>query len=102
MKVHTFGGYVDFGCNDYGNTPIDFELTDEEYDAVMRHIEDGDSFSDSEDLEDLYNRVLAVTEQQIREELEEEVADGYEHGDGKDVLAYYGIGVKFEFDDTCD
>lgn len=97
MKLHTFGGWVEFGRGDYGNTPVDFELTDDEYSAVMSHIDSGDTFSDCEDLGDLYQRVLAAAEQQIREELEAEVTEGYEHGDGQDVLAYYRVGVNFEY-----
>ena len=118
MKIHTFGGWVEFGRGDYGNTPVDFELTEEEYAAVMRHIEannklwdpNDDAFDEEDeeevqefwecdDLQDLYDRVLAAAEQQIREELEAEVAEGYEHGDGKDVLAYYSVGVNFEYSD---
>lgn len=121
MPIHTFGGWVEFGRGDYGNTPVDFELTDEEYAAVMRRIEvnnkpwdadDEDSeeeeylaFCDCEDLSDLYSRVLDATEQQIREELEEANAEELElygedaelHGDGEDVLAYYNVGVNFEY-----
>ena len=97
MRIHTFGGWVEFGRGDYGNTPVDFDLTESEYEAVMRHIDDGDTFSDCDDLQDLYDRVQAAAEQQIREELEAEVAEGYEHGDGKDVLAYYNVGVNFEY-----
>lgn len=96
MKIHTFGGWVEFGRNDYGETPVDFELTDAEYDLVIQHIDAGDTFSDCTDLEDLYTRVLAAAKAQIREELEEEVREGYEHGDGEDVLAYYNVGVNFE------
>ena len=121
MKTHTFGGWVEFFRGDYGNTPVDFELTDEEYAAVMRHIEannkpwdadDEDSeedeylaFCDCEDLQDLYDRVLAATEAQIRAELEEENeearrlygADAHLHGNGDDVLAHYTVGVNFEY-----
>ena len=97
MRIHTFGGWVEFGRGDYGNTPVDFDLTEAEYEAVMQHIDAGDTFSDCDDLQDLYDRVRAAAEQQIREELEAEVAEGYEHGDGKDVLAYYNVGVNFEY-----
>lgn len=97
MRIHTFGGWVEFGRGDYGSTPVDFDLTDTEYEAVMRHIDAGDTFSDCDDLRDLYDRVQAAAEQQIREELEEEVAEGYEHGDGEDVLAYYRVGVNLEY-----
>lgn len=97
MQIHTFGGWVEYGRGDCGSTPVDFDLTDDEYAGVLQHIEDGDSFSDCEDLSDLYDRVLEAAEQQIREELEAEVAEGYEHGDGKDVLAYYNVGVNFEY-----
>ena len=97
MVTHTFGGWVEFGRGDYGNTPVDFDLTEEEYEAVLRHIAAGDRFRDCEDLGDLYSRVLGTTERQIREELEAEVSEGYEHGDGEDVLAYYNVGVNFEY-----
>ena len=122
MKTHTFGGWVEFFRGDYGNTPVDFELTDEEYAAVMRHIEannkpwDADdeeseeeylAFCDCEDLQDLYDRVLAATEAQIRAELEEENEEArrlygeaaHLHGNGEDVLAYYNVGVNFEYSD---
>ena len=97
-------------------------MTDEEYAAVMRHIEannkpwdadDEDSeeeylaFCDCEDLQDLYDRVLAATEAQIRAELEEENEEArrlygeaaHLHGNGEDVLAYYNVGVNFEYSD---
>lgn len=107
MVTHTFGGWVEFGRGDYGNTPVDFDLTEEEYEAVLRHIDAGDRFCDCEDLSDLYSRVLSATGDQIREELEEANAEELElygedaelHGDGEDVLAYYDFGVNFEYSD---
>lgn len=105
MISHTFGGWVEFGRGDYGNTPVDFDLTEEEYEAVLRHIDAGDRFRDCEDLSDLYSRVLSAASDQIREELEEANAEEIElygedaelHGDGEDVLAYYNVGVNFEY-----
>ncbi len=98
---------ADFGRGDYGNTPVDFDLTEEEYEAVLRHIDAGDRFQDCEDLGDLYSRVLSAAGEQIREELEEANAEELElygedaelHGDGEDVLAYYNFGVNFEYSD---
>lgn len=73
MKEYTFLRSVSFGAGD-SSDPIEFsiDVTDEEYDLLKMHEDEGDCFEEIEDLSDVYSRALLKASELSIDELEAE------------------------------
>lgn len=94
MKEFTFPAWVEFGRNDYGETWVVVELTDEESERLVKHGTRRetyyDGFSQCNETRDIYDKVYTAAVDQITEELGEDWLDEDERADHK-----FSCGVKF-------
>lgn len=108
MKEFTFPAWCEFGKNDYGETWVCAELTDEDSERLIKFGTQRDAyyggFSQCEKLHDIYAKVYTIAVDQITEELrdcedwvdEDDASNPNWRADHK-----YACGVKFpnEFED---
>ena len=75
MKLITFIAYCTYGKGDSGESYVEVELTDEEYERVMTFGTKSDvfynGFSNCEELKDVYDKVYAIAVDQMTEEMRE-------------------------------
>lgn len=73
MKTITFIAYCTFGKGDSGESEVEVELTDEEYERVMTLGTNADvyydGFEECEELRDIYDKVYAIAVDQMTEEM---------------------------------
>ena len=73
MKTITFPAYCTFGKGDSGESEVEVELTDEEYERVMalgtKPDVYYDGFDECEELKDIYDKVYAIAVNQMTEEM---------------------------------
>lgn len=73
MNTITFLAYCTFGKGDSGETEVDVELTDEEYERVMTLGTKADvyynGFSRCAELKDIYDKVYAIAVDQMTDEI---------------------------------
>lgn len=100
MNTFTFPAWVEFGKNDYGETWVDVNLTDEESERLLKFGTQSDNyyggFFQCEEIQDIYDKVYTIAVDQITEELGEDWLDEDKRADEK-----FSCGVKFpsEFED---
>ena len=108
MKEFTFPAWVEFGRNDYGETWVSVELTDEEAERLVKFgtIKEKyyDGFSSCCETQDIFEKVYAAAVDQITEELRD-CEDFVDEDDANDpnwrADHKFSCGVKFpeEFKD---
>ena len=110
MKTITFPAYCTFGKGDSGETEVEVELTDEEYEKVMEYGTDEeyyyDGFAECEALKDIYDKVYSIAVDQMTEEMRDfgDLDDEYV-GDPNwkvDDLYHCGVHFPFEFEDLIE
>ncbi len=55
---------------DSGESQVEYPVTEKERKAILNAIEDGDLFGEVEQLEDLYDRVMAAAKDKLEEDLD--------------------------------
>ena len=53
-----------------GDSEVDYSVTSDEMELIEAALENGDSFEDIDDLEDLYARVMKAAQEKLIEDLE--------------------------------
>lgn len=107
MKEFTFIAYCTFGKGDSGETEVDVELTDEEYERLIKFGTQPDiyynEFYRCKELEDLYNKIYNIAVDQMTEEMRDfgDLEDKYANDPNWKVDDLYPCGVNFprEFED---
>jgi hypothetical protein len=104
MKEITFVAYCRFGKGDSGETDVEIELTDEEYERVMTLGTDANvyykGFSNCEELRDIYDKAYAKAIDQMTEEMRDygELEEEYASDPNWKIDDMYACGVNFPFD----
>lgn len=113
MKTVTFPAYCTFGKGDSGESEVDVELTDEEYERVMALGTDADiyydGFSECEELKDIYDKVYQIAVAQMTEEMrdygEAEIIESLGANDPNwkiDDTFHCGVNFPFGFEDMIE
>lgn len=110
MKTITFPAYCTFGKGDSGETEVEVELTDEEYERVMKYGTDEDyyydGFSECEELKDIYDKVYTIAVDQMTEEMRDfgDLDEKYANDPNwkVDDLYHCGVHFPFEFEDIIE
>jgi hypothetical protein len=68
----TFEYWYSFGKGDYGESSIEMEITEEEYERLQKAEETGDEFYACKMVEDIYNRAYELAEEDATNTLIEE------------------------------
>ena len=111
METITFIAYCTYGKGDSGESEVDVELTDEEYERVMALGTKADvfykGFSRCTELKDIYDKVYAIAVEQMTDEIlmgdfdedDERLSDPNWKADDT-----YACGVNFpwEFEDMIE
>ena len=80
-----------FGKGDYGESYIEIELTDEEYERFQEAQESGEEFYECESVEDIYNRACELADEDATADL---MAEGM-LDEGETASELYPITVYF-------
>lgn len=104
MKEYTFIACCTFGKGDSGESYVDVELTDEEYDRLIKYGTQPDiyynGFSRCKDLADLYKRIYDIAIDQMTEEMRDfgDLEEKYASDPDWKVSDIYSCGVNFPFE----
>ena len=104
MKEFTFTAYCTFGRGDSGETEVDVELTDEEYERLVKFGTQPDiyynGFSKCKELADLYNRIYSLAVDQMTEEMRDfgDLEEKYANDPNWKVNDLYHCGVNFPWE----
>lgn len=104
MKEYTFIAYCTFGKGDSGESYVDVELTDEEYDRLIKYGTQPDiyynGFSKCKELADLYKRVYDIAIDQMTEEMRDfgDLEEKYANDPNFKINDLYPCGVNFPFE----
>lgn len=96
--IECFDVLVRFGRDDAGESFIDMELTEEEYERIQEAKESGEDFAECESVADIYERACEIADEVVSEELRE--AGWLEEGQTASEL--YPVEVYFESEDDDD
>lgn len=110
MKEYTFIAYCTFGKGDSGESWVDVELTDEEFERLKKFGTQPDiyynGFSRCKELADLYNRIYNIAVEQMTEEMRDfgNLEEKYANDPNWKVDDLYPCGVNFprEFEDLIE
>ena len=80
-----------FGKGDYGESYIEMEVTEEEYERLQEAQESGEEFYECELVEDIYNRACELADEDATADL---IAEGILE-DGRKASELYPIEVCF-------
>lgn len=98
MRSIEFSAWCSFGKNDNEETIVIFDLTEEEIERLQEAAEEWywDDFSDCEEVNDIYEKVLEAAVDQITEEMKENQPGFREMlGEGRKADSIYYIGVAW-------
>lgn len=99
MKEYTFIAYCTFGKGDSGESYVDVELKDEEYDRLIKYGTQPDiyynGFSKCKELADLYKRVYDIAIDQMTEEMRDFGDEAHADDPNWKVDDTYACGVNF-------
>lgn len=104
MKTITFPAFCNFGKGDSGESWVDVELTDEEYDRIMKYGTNADfyykEFYYCKELKDLYDKVYAQAIDQMTEEMRDfgDLEEKYANDPNWKIDDLYYCGVHFPFE----
>ena len=104
MKEYTFIAYCTYGKGDSGESYVDVELTDEEYDRLIKYGTQPDiyynGFSQCKELADLYKRIYDIAIDQMTEEMRDfgDLEEKYANDPNWKVRDIYSCGVNFPFE----
>lgn len=104
MKEYTFTAYCTFGKGDSGETEIVVELSDEEYERLVKFGTQPDiyynGFSKCKELADLYNRIYSLAVDQMTEEMRDfgDLEEKYANDPNWKVNDLYPCGVNFPWE----
>lgn len=104
MKDFTFIAYCTFGKGDSGESFVDVELTDEEYDKLIKYGTQPDiyynGFSKCKELADLYKRIYNIAIEQMTEEMKDfgDLEEKYSNDPNFKINDLYPCGVSFPFE----
>ena len=104
MKEFTFTAYCTFGRGDSGETEVDVELTDEEYERLVKFGTQPDiyynGFSKCKELADLYNRIYSLAVDQMTEEMRDfgDLEEKYANDPNWKITDLYHCGVNFPWE----
>lgn len=104
MKEYTFVAYCTLGRGNSGESFVDVELTDEEYDRLIKYGTQPDiyynGFSKCKDLADLYKRIYDIAIEQMTEEMKDfgDLEEKYANDPNFKVDDLYPCGVSFPFE----
>ena len=107
MKTITFPAFCRFGKLYSGESDVEVELTDEEYDRIMKYGTNADiyynEFPNCKELKDLYDKIYTIAVDQMTQEMREygDLEEKYANDpDWKvDDTYYCGVHFPFEFED---
>ena len=92
----TFDCWCNFGKGNSGDSFVEVEITEEEYERLREAEASGEDFDECEAVADIYERVYAIAEEEATEDLinADILEDGEEAGD------MYYIGINYpDFDE---
>lgn len=113
METITFLAYCTYGKGDSGESEVEVELTDEEYERVMALGTKADVFYDGfsrcEELKDIYDKVYAIAVEQMTDEIrfygdfdEDEYKKISDPNWKVDDMYACGVNFPWEFEDMID
>jgi hypothetical protein len=98
FMLECFDVLVRFGRDDAGESFIDMELTEEEYERIQEAKESGEDFAECESVADIYERACEIADDVVSKDL---IGAGWLKK-GQKASEVYPVEVYFESEDDDD